>query len=844
MHQELREAHWFLIGATFQSKNTLNTYVYSSLEAITKEIANAIGYEGDIIYHIDKTPFPMKLKKNEIFQASLILPLAQAHDAILWTEALETYFQDPWNARNIELLSVRKPLLRNYQILISEKPEFNSQLEELCLEFLTPLPFNPKHPKKRTHIELSDFLNLFLSRIDRVFGIKVFLSVDETSITFLPYWEYSEYSVNSASQRGSSRYINGCIGKVYLKGDLSELLPLFLICEEIHTGSSLSYGRGYYIFRQTPVSFIDSKKLSETLQFYVEKNIDQLSGETLDKTLSELYNSFITAQHQPQPAQAFTPEGTEILTEKLHWKDRVLQSLIYKLLKNPIDNILPLTVFSFRPHFSEKDIKEKIEELMSAGFNKAVLFSLEGFYKKIDHQILLNLLREVIPRADHFIVKLIEKFLKVGYIYEARHHTSDKGIPLGSPISPMLSNIYLLKIDKALNTDEVVALRNGDTYLLMSQTEDAIESTIRKAERLLREIGLKISKKSIKNLSNTEISFAGVKIEQKEKIERLRKPLYIINNDFHLSIQSETVKISNSSGTLETIPLSRVSELVILADTTITSPLLKKFARKNIPVVISSNFKSPLIIARKDYKSLYDSIIRHTNRYYSLSEEEILTYAKEIANLKIKTYELLFTLKRHPQKERLIEKIRQIRLKIAQASNIDTVRGYEATASKENYQALNALIKNPIFHIRIRQRENPDYINSLINLLNHIVFNKLRTIFHSIGLNPYLGFLHSPENTYESLCADIHELIRARIDGIILNLVNLRIIEQDDFQQEGGTARLKTKSIQKVINYLEEQMNRVNFRESQTLYDFIYLQTERIKNWASIGQELKFEIPW
>lgn len=844
MNQELLKAHWFLIGATFQAKNTLNTYLYSTLEAVTKEIANALGYDGEVIYHIDKTPFQVKLKKNEVFQASLILPLAQAHDALLWAEALETYFQDPWNSRNIELLSVKKPLFRNYQILISEKPDYDIQRDELCLEFITPLPFNPKHPKKRTHIEFSDFLNLFLSRIDRIFGLQVFFSIDESSLSFLPYWEYSEYSVNSASQRGSSRYINGCMGKVYLKGALRELLPLFLICEEIHTGSSISYGRGYYILKGSPISFIDSKKIFETLQFYVEKNRDQLNGEPLDKTLSELYKSFITANHQPEPAKAFTPEGTEILTEKLHWKDRVLQSLIYKLLKNPVDNIIPLTVFSFRPHLSEKDLSEKIQELMNAGFDKVALLSLDGFYRKIDHQILINLLTEMIPLADHFLIKHIEKFLKAGYVHENTHYTSDKGLLLGSPLSPMLSNIYLYKVDKALSKEDSVALRNGDTYLIMSQTDEALRSTITKAEKLLSELGLKINKNSIKYLSDTEISFAGVKIEKRQKIEKLRKPLYITNSDLHLSIQSETIRLSNSSGVIETIPLSRISELVICTDTTITSPLLKKLTKNNIPIIISSNFKSPIVLARRDYKSYYDSIIKHTNKYYSLSEEEILTFAKEIAILKIKSYEFFYTAKRHPERNRLIEKMKNIRLKIAEANSLDTVRGYEAVLSKENYQALNFLIKNSAFHIKSRKRESPDYINSMINLLSHIIFNKLRTIFYSLGLNPYLGFLHSPENTYESLCADLHELLRARVDGIMVNLLNLRIIDEEDFRLENRSIKLQSKGIQKTINYLEEQMNRTYSSENQSLYDFIYVQTERIKNWALNEEELRFEIPW
>ncbi|MCX7724558.1 MAG: CRISPR-associated endonuclease Cas1 [Thermodesulfovibrio sp.] len=839
----LNKINWYRINATFQAKNTVNTYVCSIIEAVTKEISRLSHYDAEIIFHILDHPFSLKLKEGEKYIVSIILTKDDLKTANNFFYMMIDYFKDSWNSRNLELVSVDSPLPRNYSLIKAETDEDLIKREEICLDFLTPLPFKPKHSKKRAHIQKDDFINLISKRFERIFNISP--TIDSKEIEILPYWRYEEYLVNSASQKGSSRYINGCIGKVYLKGNLSIIMPYILVCQELHMGSSISYSRGYFqIQPKTKSSFIKPSILEELLSFYLSKNKENFADRTQEELLRDFYREVATASYEPAPSEAFYNEETRNLVGKLYWKDMVVHSVLYKLLKNPIDNILPLTVFSFRPHFSEKDVKDKIDELLNSGYNKVAIFSLESFYGEIDHKKLIQTLTELIPNSDQFIIKLIEKILKAGYIYENTHYTSEKGLPLGSPLSPMLSNIYLYKVDKSLNSENTVTLRHADTFLIMSQTEEALTETLEKAEKLLKDLGLKINKKSIKNLVNEEIIFAGVKIEKREKIDRLRKPLYIINSKAHLSLQGETIKISDPDGNFETIPLSRLSEIIIATDTTLTTPVLKKLTSYNIPVILTSHFESPLVLIRRDYKAHYMGVFKHTAKYSTLTEDEILSFAKDIATKKIKSYEMFFTLKRHPLHTQINDKLRLIRQRILEAKTLDTIRGFEAQASKELYKSLNILIKNKDFHIKSRRRQNPDMINSLINLCSHILFNKIRTVIHAYSLNPYLGFLHSPENSYESLCADIHELLRARIDSFIVNIINLRVIDRDDFKEVENSMILKSQSLNKLIEKLENYLCEVYGSEDNTLYDFIIKHAQIIKDWVWKDKELYFEIPW
>lgn len=841
MRDLLNSIHWFRVKAVFEAKNSLSTSAYTVIEAVTKDVNNAISLATEIIFHIDGKPLKYRLRKNRPFNVTFLLPALSPQQALIFREALQVYFQDPWNSRNVNLLEVSYPELRKYSMLHDELYERLAKKEELCIDFLTPLAFKPKHPKKRTHISASDFLALLSSRLTRLFNIECSITFEKDSILFLPYWSYEELAVESWSQRGNTRYINGCTGKIYFRGGVDSILPYLILCSELHAGSSVSYGRGYYMIHHDSVSYINSIPITETLQYYVDKNKENFNGLSSQEVTKQLYNSFVTANYEPSPAETFRAE--QILTEKLYWKDQILHSLIYKILKNPVDNLLPLTVMGFRPHFSDKDIKARIDDLVNSGYDKIVSFSIDGIYTQIDHDKLLNKLRQIIPVADHFILKLIEKFLKAGCIHEGKLHKRTKGLPMGSPLSPLFANIYLIDIDRALNDDETVALRYADTYLVLSFNEETLQEKIRLARELLQALNLKINEKSIKYSSQQEIKFAGIDIQIQKQTERLRKPLYIATSDTYLSISSETVKITTSDGTPQTVPLNRISEIIINADSVITTPMIRKCLKHNIPLIISSNFLCPVIIIKSDHKSHYESIVRHTTKYHSLSDEMILLYAKQLVSLKIKSYENLFTLKRHLFAKQIKDKLKYFRQKTTEATALDTVRGYEAIASKEIYRALNFLIKDPEFHIKTRKRNSPDPINSLMNLCSHLLFNRIRTIVCSHGLNPYLGFLHSPDCNYESLVADLQELLRAKMDSFIINLINLKLIEKKNFKKVDGAYVLKSSTLQKFIIHYEEYLNKI-YNSTDTLNDFIYAQVEKIKKWINTDEELIFEIPW
>lgn len=173
---------------------------------------------------------------------------------------------------------------------------------------------------------------------------------------------------------------------------------------------------------------------------------------------------------------------------------------------------------------------------------------------------------------------------------------------------------------------------------------------------------------------------------------------------------------------------------------------------------------------------------------------------------------------------------------IYQAGNLNEVRGYEGSTAKKIYQRLNDYIEDASSHITKRDRKNPDRINSLLNFGYYLLFSRINATVRAAGLNPYLGFLHNPEDNYESFVCDIEELFRPRID----RLINLKAITKEDFTETERGFYLKKETVKSFLNQYEAEMERKNTKNTLSLKESIYVQTAIFKNYVLENKSLTF----
>ena len=154
--------------------------------------------------------------------------------------------------------------------------------------------------------------------------------------------------------------------------------------------------------------------------------------------------------------------------------------------------------YGYRPHRSAKDAILKVKEYADEGYKYAVCLDLSKYFDTLNHELLMNMLREDIK--DKRLIDLIKKYLKSGVMENGIVMKTEEGSPQGGNLSPLLANIYLDKFDKEFEGRGVKVIRYADDILLLAKS-------IRAAERLLGTSTAYLEKK-LKLKVNTEKSRA------------------------------------------------------------------------------------------------------------------------------------------------------------------------------------------------------------------------------------------------------------------------------------------------------------------------------------------------
>lgn len=127
------------------------------------------------------------------------------------------------------------------------------------------------------------------------------------------------------------------------------------------------------------------------------------------------------------------------------WSDKLLQEVICSLLEAYYEPQFSDYSHGFR---SGRGCHSALHEITLRW--KGIKWFIEGdicaFFDRIDHTILLNILRQKIN--DNRFIRLLSHFLQAGYLEDWRYHKTHSGVPQGSILSPLLSNLVLDQLDQ------------------------------------------------------------------------------------------------------------------------------------------------------------------------------------------------------------------------------------------------------------------------------------------------------------------------------------------------------------------------------------------------------------
>lgn len=141
---------------------------------------------------------------------------------------------------------------------------------------------------------------------------------------------------------------------------------------------------------------------------------------------------------------------------------------------------------------------------------------------------------------------------------------------------------------------------------------------------------------------------------------------------------------------------------------------------------------------------------------------------------------------------------------IRNAKSKDELRGYEGEAASIYFGVFNELIlqqkKDFVFQVR-NKRPPQDNINAMLSFVYTLLTNQIVSALEVVGLDPYIGYLHTDRPGRASLALDLIEEFRSvYADRFVLSLINKRIITGKDFsKKENGAVLLSDNARKKVL---------------------------------------------
>lgn len=292
-------------------------------------------------------------------------------------------------------------------------------------------------------------------------------------------------------------------------------------------------------------------------------------------------------------------------------------------------------------------------------------------------------------------------------------------------------------------------------------------------------------------------------------MRKLLNILYITSPDSYLARDGENVVIRVAESEKFRIPVHNIEGIVTFGYTGASPALLGLCAERNVGISfltehgrfwgrLSGPVKGNVLLRRKQY------------RMADIQEDALsvsrLLIAGKIANCR---NVLQRVLRDHDNEENTTalkeaSSLLDIRQKQAlKAGSVDILRGIEGDAANTYFGVFNHFIvaQRDSFVMNGRTRRPPkDNVNALLSFVYTLLAHEVQSALETVGLDPYVGFLHTDRPGRAGLALDLMEEFRPYLaDRLVLTLINRKQVQAKGFVNRGQSGILMDDDTRKQV---------------------------------------------
>ena len=217
-------------------------------------------------------------------------------------------------------------------------------------------------------------------------------------------------------------------------------------------------------------------------------------AEHLLVNLDTLRNEVRYGTYRPQPLLRVAidkPSGGKRLLSIPCVRDRILQTAVTLVIEPVFEAEFEDCSFAYRKGRSVDQAVARVQALQRQGYQWVVDADIQAFFDNIDHTLLLVEIGKLI--TDQTLLQLIQQWLKATVFDNGQPFELHKGVPQGSPIAPLLANLYLHHLDETLLEDNACIVRFADDFLVLCKSQDRAEQVLELTDDLLSRLRLTLN---------------------------------------------------------------------------------------------------------------------------------------------------------------------------------------------------------------------------------------------------------------------------------------------------------------------------------------------------------------
>ena len=193
-------------------------------------------------------------------------------------------------------------------------------------------------------------------------------------------------------------------------------------------------------------------------------------------------------------------------------RDRIVFRGVNSLLQELWDWQFSNLSFGYRRKRGVRQAIKAVSRRTKKGKTWFVRGDIRGCFDTFDWEFLSAIIGHALP--DEQMLRLIEKAIRVPIVEKGRIHTRHKGVPQGSPVSPILANLYLHIFDSTMMRHGYPVIRYGDDWIALVEDGERALDCFYKAVEVLEDLRISINeeKSGIGDLRQITIDFLGFRV--------------------------------------------------------------------------------------------------------------------------------------------------------------------------------------------------------------------------------------------------------------------------------------------------------------------------------------------